>query len=305
VRRALVLAVAGLAVVVAVLPGATARTVRSGRTTASSSRSVAREQARSLLRSLSVPPGSTRSAVEPSGDGSVLAQPSAQPATPNLVDDHAWWAVPGTPRAAIAFVEAHRPAGSKLDSSADGNIAPDFHAIGFDWGPVVHLLWSRSLVVEVVRLTDGDTGLRADSEVVWITPRPATERIPSGVTSLRVGVTRGQQVLERSFTVTNVRPVRRIAALIDSLPAAQPGAFSCPSDFGIEVRLTFESVAGKPLAVAAANPDGCQEVALTIRGHRQPKLTSTPFPGSGLSGQAPLIAQLDAALGARLNADPH
>lgn len=234
----------------------------------------------------------------------MLAHPGAHPVTPNLVDDHAWWVVPGTPSAAIAFVKAHPPAGSKLDSTADGNVAPDFQAIGLDWGSVVHVFSSRSLVVEVMRLPDGDTGLRADSEVVWITPRSVRERIPAGVASLTVGVTRGQQVLQRSFTVTSRRRARRVAALIDALPAAQTGTSSCPSDFGVEVRLAFASIAGKPLAVVVADPGGCEEVSLTIRGRKQPNLTSTPFPGSGRPARFSLVAQLDSVLGVRLNTGP-
>lgn len=264
-------------------------------------RAVAREQAASLLASVTVPPGSASSSVEPPGGGRALAHPGAYPATPNLVDDHAWWVVPVKPSAAIAFIQAHPPAGSKLGFAGAGNTAPGFQLIGFDRGSVVHVLWSRSLVVEVVQLPDGDTGLRADAEVVWITPRAAGERIPAKATRLNVSVTRRPQVIQRSFDVTDTRRVRRVAALIDSLPAAQPGAFACPADPGVRVRLSFESATGEPLAVIAVDPGGCGVVTVRIRGRKRASLTSTPFPGSGRPPRASLVAQLDAALGVHLN----
>src|SRR5438270_4519299 len=57
-----------------------------------SNRSAAQSDAAQLLARLELPPGATRSATEPAGDGSVLAHPlSGPPATPDVIDDYRWW----------------------------------------------------------------------------------------------------------------------------------------------------------------------------------------------------------------------
>jgi hypothetical protein len=40
------------------------------------------------------------------------------------------------------------------------------------------MLSFRRLEIEIVGLSDGRVGIRADAEVVWILPRAAEERIP-------------------------------------------------------------------------------------------------------------------------------
>jgi hypothetical protein len=128
----------------------------------------ARADAAQLLTRLSLPPGSTPSAGAPAAG---LADPAiGPPATPNVVDEHAWWVVPGPPAAALAYVDSHRPAGSQPAGTGSGN---DVTSHEFAWFPVAGVLATRELVVAVAALPDGSTGLRADSQVVWLTPRPA------------------------------------------------------------------------------------------------------------------------------------
>lgn len=143
--------------------------------------------------------------------------------------------------------------------------------------------------------------MRADAEVVWITPRPASERIPAGVTRLVASVIRAKRIVDGPFIFTAHGPVHKVKALIDSLSATQPGVFACPEDFGIRVRLAFYGVVSKPLAVALVDPGGCGDVELTIAGRRQPPLTSSAFPGSGRAGLPSLVSQIDAALGIQLH----
>jgi hypothetical protein len=76
---------------------------------------------------------------------------------------------------------------------------------------------------------------------------------------------------------------------------------ACPADFGIRIRLAFHGTGRRPLAVALVDPGGCGDVELRIAGRSQPPLTSSPFPGSGLSGGGgSLVAQLETALGVKL-----
>lgn len=105
----------------------------------------------------------------------------------------------------------------------------------------------------------GDTGSRV---------RPA--RIPAGARVLRLTDWRPSQTAF-TLTLTGRRQVRRIARLIDRLPPARRGVYSCPADRGPV--LTFEFLArrdGQALAQATADGSGCNIVEVTIGGRREP-----------------------------------
>ena len=268
-------------------------------------RRVARSDAAPLLMRLSLPPGAQRSAGEPTGDGSSLSRPGTSQATPNLVDDHAWWVVPSAAQTVLSYVEGHRPAGSKqvlTGSGTTGKRGAVFSVVGFAWPAITGVLSTRWLVVELVALPGGRTGLRADAEVVWITPRAASERIPPGTHRLQVSVDRGTTVIQSPFQVTSPRRIRSVVKLLNALPAAQPGTVACPNDWGSRIRLAF--YAGSPtapLAVAIIDPSGCLGVQLTIHGRREPMLSSAASPGSGISARHTLIGLLDSDLGVKLD----
>jgi hypothetical protein len=83
------------------------------------------------------------------------------------------------------------------------------------------------------------------------------------------------------------------------LPLAQPGSTSCPAERS-PARLAFYR--GKTReAVALVDVGGCEDVALRLRGRREPPLTGAAFPGSGRAGKPPLVRQLERALGFRLS----
>jgi hypothetical protein len=219
-------------------------------------RAAARADAAALLTRLQLPAGASASTVEPAGDGGQLARPAVGPAaTPNVVDRHGWWRVPGGPAAVLAYVAAHPPAGAHRFLSGPG-------VAGFAWRPRRRVLNQRWLIVHAVALADGSTGVRADAQVVWVTPRPAHERIPAGERRLRVTVGR------HSLLVTSRSQIRQVVRLLNALPAAQPGAVNCPADMGIRVRLAFRP---RP-AVAVVDTTGCGGVTLTLHGRRQPPL---------------------------------
>ncbi len=273
---------------------------------ASTNESAARADAAWLLTTLSLPAGATPSAVEPAGDGGLLARAAqGAPATPNVVDDHTWWVVPGTSAAVLAYVTSHPPAGSSraFFSTAGMHGVTDLESEGFAWAPVDGVLSTRWLVVAVAGLADGSTAVRADSQVVWLTPRPASEQIPSGSHLVRISVhssIKSSQPRQRPLTVGSSRRVDRVVALLNSLPVAQPGLRSCPADFGIVVRLAFAvRASARPLAVAEVDPAGCGLVQLTIGGRREPPLEAAPTP----SGST-LIDQIESALAVKLKVTP-
>ncbi|HEY7934289.1 MAG TPA: hypothetical protein VID48_10750 [Solirubrobacteraceae bacterium] len=166
----------------------------------------------------------------------------------------------------------------------------------------------RWLIVTVVQLPDGSTGLRMDAQVVWVTPRPASERIPSGTHTLLVsvgGVIPANNPKQRPLTVSSSKKINGIVGLLNVLPAAQPGVFSCPVDFGVRVRLAFYARRGvAPLAIAIVDPDGCGGVSLTIGGQPQPPLGSKAHPGSSTPSRTSLVQQIDHLLGVKLKIGP-
>jgi hypothetical protein len=159
--------------------------------------------------------------------------------------------------------------------------------LGFGWPPVANVLGIPWLIVQLVAPADGQTALRADAQAVWIKPRPSREQIPSGARLLRVTVHRGSHQLQRPVAVTSAAKIDRIRRLVNALPAAKPGATSCPADNAVAITMTFYRQAhASPLAVAVVSPEGCGGVHLTIGGR----------PGPLLAGGTTLAAQLRSAL---------
>src|SRR6202035_5151694 len=133
-RRVLgVLVVLALAVVLVLVvsgsgasgPGrALARPTRAGgQPTFASNEARARSAAMRLLGEL----------VLPGGGGGVRGNPAARgvaswlnrsvagaPATPNLVDYHRFWRVPGRPQAVLTWLKAHRPSGARVWGTSTG-----------------------------------------------------------------------------------------------------------------------------------------------------------------------------------------
>jgi len=278
-----------------------ARSAASPPRTIAENEAAAHAEAEALLAQVPLPPGATPSATEPAGDDSLLARPAeGPPDTPNVVDDHDWWVLPGTPREALAYIKAREPAEARYNfthGSGGGPGEPQNEFMVFTWPPVAGVLDTRQLALEAVQLPGHSTGLRADAEVVWLTPRPASEVIPAGARVMRISVLDviALKIKQRPLVVTNPRRIARVVALLNALPAWQPGVSGCPNDSGVRVRLVLRLRRHlTPQAVADINPEGCGGVALTIAGKRQP----------ALEGGFALMAKIERVLGIRLDLRP-
>lgn len=278
---------------------------------AAANQAAARADAAALLGELSLPTGATEFSSEPAGDEGLLAYAGAGgPATPNVVEAHAWWTVPGSRAEVMAYVRGHPPNGSALISwgSGDTRGLTSFESVTFAWPAVAGVLSTRSLVLTAVQLPHGSTGLRADTQVVWVTPRPASERIPAGARRLDVSVTsslKGNLAPQRPFSVASAQRIEAIVALLNALPAAQPGVRACPDDPGIRLALAFyQPDAASPSAVATIDPYGCGGVRLTIGGRPQPPLGSEALPGTSTTREPSLILRIDRVLGVNLKISP-
>jgi hypothetical protein len=208
-----------------------------------------------------------------------LWSPSNQLGTGHRVDVHRVWRLPGNPRSAIRFIEAHPPAGSRLGPGSETTGGPPFvvdtatEVLLFPGGPRT-IIW-RELAVAAVAIRGGGTALRADGEAGWLIPRPASERIPAGADHVRATTTkpskrRGQA--QESIFITSTARIQALVTLLNALPRAQTSSGRCVNDQGVRVRFAFHARGPvAPLAIAVYNPD-CNRIALAIGGRPQPDL---------------------------------
>jgi hypothetical protein len=100
--------------------------------------------------------------------------------------------------------------------------------------------------------------------------------IPAGASAVTLALHPDVNVhvkLPSPVTVTDPAKVRRLAALINGLPAFPAGAYSCPFDGGAALVLTFSAGrGGAELAVATVSLEGCEGVGLVAGGKPQPGL---------------------------------
>lgn len=240
-------------------------------------RTAARDAKRRLAR-LRLPPDARRVSGVPGGSGGRLQSPAFEPDTPNLIDLHAWWIVPGDPQAVLAWIKEHPPSGSelKIESSSGYRGVTTSWDIGFEWPPIKSISNERALLVTVTAGAGNETALRADSQAVWIVPRLLSERVPATVRFLDLSVGRAGEP-QRSLAVANTKLVRDIAASINGLPVAQPGASSCSAmpSRPVTVRLVFRAVPDGPALAEAEQQEpagGCNAMGLKIRGKPEPAL---------------------------------
>jgi hypothetical protein len=262
-----------------------------------------------IIASFPPPPGAI-----PSGrtTSPLLRRPAEGPAaTPDVVTATRWWTAPGQPAAVLAWIRTHIPAGFSLGGYGSGGYTPpgavtpgrdtvqypDLWFDQFSLPVVASVLTQRWLVVTVARLGPAQTAIRADAQVVWLPARPAAERIPPDARVVTVTPVFGLQPdkklepLDPAFTVTSPAKVAAIAAVIDGLALFPPGTFSCPADFGAQMRLTFRTAPGGPVvARVTAEYDGCGIVSLSIGGHSMPALSDYSSSGASLQQRVLAIA---------------
>jgi hypothetical protein len=262
-----------LAACVAMAAGCAAAHPATGPAASPGPREHAVADAAAILRAFAVPPGARRLPQAPDA----LKVPITTLVSTTLVDDVSFWRAPGQPQAVLAWEQAHLPRRFTL---GDADFGPPSWDRMFSLAPVPGVLTARDLVVEVTGAGHGQTAIRVDAQVSWQPPRPGRERVPGAARV--VTITQLPSLDPRAgrppapVTITSPPAVRRIAALVDSLPLSTigPGA-SCPGALGGGIRLTFRAQAsGAPLAVAQG-PAPCGTVQFSAGGARQPALQIT------------------------------
>ncbi len=237
-------------------------------------RGAAERDTRARLEALRLPPGATRVAKAPQGRSGELKAPFIAPETPNLIDDSAFWSVPGDPTEVLAWLKVHPSRSSKLkieSSSSDRDVTTSW-SLGFDLPSIAGIADERALLVTAVTTAANETALRVDAQSVWIEPRPSSERIPVASQLLELSVGRAGAP-PRELSIVDAKAVRRIAAAINDLPVVQPGVTSCPARSlrPVIVRLVFRAARGaSALAeVEQRMPAGtCDPMRLDVHGER-------------------------------------
>ena len=229
-------------------------------------------RAAQLLARIALPPGAAPQTSDPS-TGGVLSDQG--PATGGqLVDQAGYWTVPASPAAVQAYVEHHRPAGSRFGSTASSSgPGGGVWTESFCFPGVPGQLAGETLAVTVAAAGDGDAAVRGDGEALW---RPTWEQVPPATRRASVRVDDGPAV---ALTGTRLAALVRLA---DRAQAAPPGVLSCPFGAGETVGVAFLSGPGAPLARLSIGVGGCGFFGFSV-GDRQ---------GPGLSGAAQIIALL-------------
>ena len=218
--------------------------------------------ARWLLGRLLLPSGAQRSPTDPAGESGLEAA-WERPGTAALVDRHRWWIVPGEPEAVLAYIESHPSPGSRrgVRGTSSGPRGMTW-VVGYDWPAVRGVLQTRSLLVEVVALPGGRTGVRADAQETWVVPKPSSDLIPSAARVLELSVGRPWASEGKppettlSMTVTEAAKVQAITDAINRMALLQPGIWHCPripSD-GAVATFKFLASAGGTVVATASMP---------------------------------------------------
>jgi hypothetical protein len=270
--------------------GATHATMTSGAGAASRSasppgkaavtpRQRAEADAAAILRAFVPPPGARRLAKAPALDDGLAGWPGS--VSTAQAEDVSWWRAPGTPDAVLAWEKSHLPRRFSLASYGSASrygveLSSDFD---FKLPALPGVLNSRYLIVDAIVTGSGQTAIRVYAQVNYQPPRPPAERVPSAartvtITALASPVP-GAMWPAAPVTITGATAVRRIVALVDSLPLSTIGTVPCPSG-GAGIQLTFRArPGGPPLATAQGGP--CWTLLFTVGGRQQPALAITPM----------------------------
>jgi hypothetical protein len=240
--------------------------------TALSPRQRAEADAAAILAAFVVPPGARKLPGPPTGQASQMKNITGSSASPNWIDKAGFWQVKGDPRQVLAWTAGHVGR-----SHTTGGLITNFPVQGrpetvweLDYAlpPVPAVEDTRELTVEVADAGNGQTAIRVDAQVTWLPAREASETVPAAATAVAMSVIpdgNSNRKPPRPVTVTSPAAVRRIIAMVNSLPVFPPGPRECGFGRGDDLVLTFLAAPqGRILATALVNGGGCQQVVFAV-----------------------------------------
>jgi hypothetical protein len=186
------------------------------------------------------------------------------------VDAHRFYASPQSAAAVARYLNAHVPAGERLEVSGQ---SPDqfvaYYLIRLPRG-----MDTAAAVVAVVPGPHHGSLLRADGQVAWYPARSAAERLtPSAFRAVQVTRRLLGPGRTTSRRVTSRAVIARLARLIDRLPTAPAGAWSCARISGYDT-LAFRPATRRQVPVLVT-VDVCPFITVKAGGRTQPALASS------------------------------
>jgi hypothetical protein len=237
--------------------------------TEASDKRLAEVQAERELRSVEVPPGAHW--VE-SSPAPVLDEALETSGEPNLVQRWEWLVASGTVRETARWFRTHAPADSYLERHGGlGSPSEPGSFLGFETSGRSRRVYAPRVIVAATRLSDGRVAIRLEVQQIWKTPHPAAAKVPGAARILYVSRSSGGG-RPRWQVIRSQRRVRRVARIIDQLPAVQPQVVYCPEyayEHPVVVTMKFKAREGGPVLAEASQriPEGCEtSMSLTVRG---------------------------------------
>jgi hypothetical protein len=261
----------------------------------------AKADAAAMLAAFVPPPGATRLSSAPASSGGILKHKAFTAGADDQLDDVSFWRVPASAGSVLAFEKAHLP--HQFTLSSWGSVGDTFatptppkpgHPITSSFQPrpignaygawldswtlplVPGVIALRELTVEVTDPSSSVTYVRVDSNVAWIPARPASDKVPAGVTVVTITASPNMNHPEGTpapVTVTDPAKVATIVALLDGLSLNTSGVHGCPAEEGKGITLSFRAKPNGPVLAAASEPiPSCGSVTFTIGGVQQPGL---------------------------------
>ena len=226
-------------------------------------------EANTLLSEIKVPPGSVAVSTRP-GNAPDLGQAPFLPQVPSLITRTNWWSSTLSVNAALDWMRAHPPTG--LFPSISGSGSAQMIVFQGNGSGVIDQVTGYA---QIFTLPDGETGIQTSSVIVYQPDRPAQETIPTAAKLVAVPDFPGSGGRGGGSAIfTDQTEINRVAQIINALPTASLGTFSCPADNASGLDLKFESSSGTILAQVLMNASGCGGTAVSTAGKQQPTLAS-------------------------------
>jgi hypothetical protein len=252
-----------------------ATTAHPAAVTALPPRQRAEADAAAILAAFVIPPGARKLPGPPSGQANQLKNIAGSSASPNWIDKAGFWQVKGDPRQVLAWTASHvgrtHTTGGLITNLPTPGTPETVWELDYALPPVPAVEDTRELSVEVADAGGGQTAIRVDAQVTWLPAREASQMVPAAATAVAMSVipdpNLNRKPPPRPVTITSPEAVRRITALVNSLPVFPPGPRECGLGRGevMALVLTFLSAPQRRvLATAYVSTEGCQPAFFAV-----------------------------------------
>jgi hypothetical protein len=223
--------------------------------------------ATAMLRAFAPPPGARRLTRPPDP---LLASPTTILGSSSLVERTQWWLAVGQPQPLLAWEQERLPGWLR---AGDMDFGPPSWDREWDVTSLPSGLNGADLVVKVASVGRG----QVDAQVSWQPARSSAELVPPAATVVTITELPSPDPRAKRppvpVTITAPAVVRRLAALVNSMPVSTFGNGFCPAPMGYALRLTFSARPGGSSLGTAEGPGDCGLIQFTGATGKQAPLT--------------------------------